>query len=414
MRTSNLILLIIISILITAVTSTAYPFAEDNSGLCAPDSEACVIDGTADDADIENIVESMHSHDEDRVCILYFYSPSCSHCNSMKPFLNSLFEEYEKNISVLLLDVSKPENIAMYHQMCSSKEYAGNEIPLIAINDEVLVGENQIRDNLEKEIIKGIADEHKICPAAGMECIDSGAGGTQGLLPGVKKISFFAVLPLVIITGLGDGINPCAFAILLFIMAFLQEISGSKKRLKRVTLSYIFSFMIFNIGLGILYYFTSVQLGNPGLIRNIAIGFAIFAGLINFKDFFAYGKGFSLEIPKFSKKYIESLAAKVSVTAALIMGFLVAILEAPCSLPIYLTVLEVLKSQGRTIIGVMPYIIIYNIMFIIPIAVLAVFIYFGAEAKALEGWRKKYRKFMKLSLGLILLLLAGLMIFGVI
>ena len=285
---------------------------------------------------------------------------------------------------------------------------------MLAVNNVVLIGEDEIRKNLKKEINKGIQQEDKICPLAGMTCPNGNASGTDEMISGVTEMNFLVVLPLVLITGLGDGINPCAFAVLLFIMAFLLEISGSKRRLKRVTFSYIISFMIVNIGLGIFYFFTSIQIGQPGIIRNVAIGFAIFAGLINLKDFFAYGKGFSLEIPKFSKKYIESLAAKASVSAALVMGGVVALLEAPCSVPIYLTVLEVLKGQGRTLLAIMPHILVYNIMFILPIVVLAVLIYYGAEARALEGWRLKHRKFMKLSLAIILLVLAGLMVFGVI
>ncbi len=410
-------LLVLISLLLIPIVSGT--LFEEQQSECGLESEVCAIEDISQGysenstSKLDNLLAFMEQN-ENKICIIYFYSTKCSHCKSLEPFLEYISMKFGDDIIITKLDVSNPENVAIYNQLCTFREYTGHEIPLLAVNDAVFVGEDKIRENLEDEIIKGIELDEKICPLAGMTCHNGNATGTDEMLSGVKKLSFFAVLPLVLVTGFGDGINPCAFAVLLFIMAFLQEISGSKRRLKRVTISYIIAFMIVNIGLGIFYFFTSIQIGHPGTVRYMAVGFAVFAGLINLKDFFAYGKGFSLEIPKFSKKYIESLAAKASVPAALVMGCLVALLEAPCSVPIYLTVLEVLKGQGKSLLGVMPHIFIYNVMFILPIAVLALLIYFGAEAKALEGWRQKHRKFMKLSLAVILLVLAGLMLGGVI
>lgn len=411
-------LIILISLFLVPSVS-ADVFLDNDQSVCGLESEVCAIEDISpgysenSTSKFDNLLAFMEQN-ENKICIIYFYSTKCSHCKSLEPFLEYISMKFGDDIIITKLDVSNPENIAVYNQLCSFREYTGHEIPLLAVNDAVFVGEDKIRDNLETEIKRGIKLDEKICPLAGMTCHNGNATGTDEMLSGVRKLSFFAILPLILITGLGDGINPCAFAVLLFIMAFLQEISGTKRRLKRVTLSYIIAFMIVNVCLGIFYFFTSMQIGHPNTVRYMAVGFAVFAGFINLKDFFAYGKGFSLEIPKFSKKYIESLAAKASVPAAVVMGCLVAVLEAPCSVPIYLTVLEVLKGQGKGLLGVMPHIFIYNVMFILPVAVLASFIYFGAEAAVLENWRQKHRKLMKLSLAVILLVLAGLMLGGVI
>jgi cytochrome c biogenesis protein CcdA/glutaredoxin len=357
-------------------------------------------------------------HDENAVCIVYFYSESCPHCQNTKPFLNEMELKYENKISITRYDVSLPENVALYNQFCTAKNYSGKKIPLIGINDKFFVGEDEIKNNLEQEIIKGINSETKICPIEGMgschEINESAANSdADPLIPQVgKSLNFKAILPVILFTGLADGINPCAFAVLLFIMAFLQQISGNKKKLLKITISYIVAFLIMNILVGVLYFYTSMQLGYPVIIRTIAIILAIIAGLINIKDFFFYGKGFSLEIPKKAGKHIERLAMKATIPAAIVLGSLVAILEAPCSIPIYLTVIEVLKSQGQMLLQVLPYILLYNLMFILPIVILAVVIYIGAEAKALEKWREKNRRYMKLALGIVLILLAILMVFN--
>jgi cytochrome c biogenesis protein CcdA len=95
-----------------------------------------------------------------------------------------------------------------------------------------------------------------------------------------------------------------------------------------------------------------------------------------------------------------------SVPASIILGASVAVLEAPCSIPIYLSVIEVLKGAGRSLTAVFPYILMYNLMFIIPLIVVSVAAYNGYNAKIFEEKSLSAKKYMKLVIGLILLLLA--------
>jgi cytochrome c biogenesis protein CcdA len=92
----------------------------------------------------------------------------------------------------------------------------------------------------------------------------------------------------------------------------------------------------------------------------------------------------SLGIPSSAKDYLLSLIHKASVPASVVLGASVAVLEAPCSIPIYLTVIEVLKGAGRTLGAVFPYILAYNLMFILPLVVLSFAVYRGYDAKIFE------------------------------
>jgi len=355
---------------------------------------------------------------QEEVCVVYFYSKFCGHCKEIKPFIDELEIKYQDQIMIHRFDVSAPGNMSVFNNFCIANEYSGRGVPTLGINDKILVGSKNIEDNLEKEIQAGLdmdekicmIDDQNICPIHNNN--NTRPVDTDPVIQDLNKIEWYSILPLIFFTGLGDGINPCAFAVLLFVMAFLQQISHNKKRLLKITTGYVFAVLVTNILLGIFYFYTSIQIGFPLIIRYIAITLAIIAGLINIKDFFFYGKGFSLKIPSKSKRYIEGLAQKATLPSAIILGGLVALLEAPCSIPIYLTVLEVLKGHGYNIIQVLPYVFIYNIMFILPLIVLAGLIYYGAQAHALETWRQKYRRWMKLSIGLILIGLALAMLFG--
>lgn len=408
MKRSSLLLVVLLGILLTIPIALAASTATDED--CNEWTETCSVDLEAlalgDGA-------GAVGHDDESVCIIYFYSETCPHCKAIKPFLDEIEAKYGEKISIHRYDVALPESIELYNEFCQSNDYDGKKIPLLGISDKLYVGENQIRDNLENDIETALESDEVICPLDRMGCHEvEAAEDTDTLIPNMKDISFLAVLPIVLGTGIADGINPCAFAVLIFIMAFLQEISGNKKRLARITISYIAAVLLVNIALGIMYFYTSIKIGYPGIIRGIAIAMAVATGLINIKDFFVYGKGVTLRIPVKSKKFIEALVAKASVPSAIILGGAVAILEAPCSIPIYLTVLEVLKSGGHNLIKVMPYIILYNLMFILPLVVLASMVYVGTEVSFLEKWREQNKGYMKLVIGLLLLALAIAMLLG--
>jgi len=360
------------------------------------------------------LATSIYASEE--VCIAYFYSKTCGHCQSIKPFLDEVEETYGDRIGIHRLDVATPGNMSLFTKFCTDNDYSGRGVPTLGINDKILIGTVQIREQLIPEIERALASDIDICPIDEANFCplhnSTGIAQTDPVLSGVDDLKWYSIIPLILFTGLGDGINPCAFAVLIFIMAFLQQISKNKKRLVKITVAYVIAVLTTNIGLGVLYYYTSVQIGFPLIIRYIAIALAIIAGAINIKDFFFYGKGFSLRIPKKSKRAIEGLAQKATLSSAIVLGGLVALLEAPCSIPIYLTVLEVLKGSGYGIIGVMPYILLYNLMFIIPLLFVAGMVYYGTQADALEKWRTKYRRWMKLSIGLILIGLAMAMLFG--
>ena len=385
-------------------------------------AEACTI-GNSSSCNVQNgsgsltlnplETDAFLSASQDKVCIVYFYSSTCTHCQALKPFIDEMEQKYSGKIRLSRYEVSNPDNLKLYNQLCSLRDYNGNSIPLIGINDRILVGENEIRANLEKEIERGLLMDKKLCPLGGNQCpaqngsTTSGNSSAEPAVKGLKDLRFATVLPIIAVAGLSDGVNPCAFIILIFIMVFLQQISGSRKRIMKVTASYIISFMITNIIIGIIYYFVSVKVGLPEVIRYVVITISIIAGLINVKDFFWYGRGISLGIPKSAKGYLMNLVHLASVPAAFVLGVSVAALEAPCSIPIYLSVIEVLKGAGRPLIAVAPYILLYNVMFIIPLVIVWVAVYRGYDAKIFEEKSLAAKRYMKLVIGLVLLLLAA-------
>ncbi len=102
----------------------------------------------------------------------------------------------------------------------------------------------------------------------------------------------------------------------------------------------------------------------------------------------------------------------LSLAIAALLGVLVVFVELPCTGAPYLAVLGML-SAGAYSEGV-PLLLIYNLVFILPLFVITGVVYVGYASKELEKLRKENRGLMRLGIGLFLLLLGLYMIWAVI
>ena len=175
-------------------------------------------------------------------------------------------------------------------------------------------------------------------------------------------------IPTVVGAAAIDSINPCALAVLIFLVSYLTVI-GSTKRLWRVGLVYIITVFIvyFLAGLGILQTFAALKIGP--LITRLAAGLLVVLGLINIKDFFWYGRGITLAIPESKKPLLEKYIRKASIPGAIILGFLVAAFELPCTGGIYLGVLCLAAESCSRLKGIL-YLLLYNLVFVLPLLVI--------------------------------------------
>jgi cytochrome c biogenesis protein CcdA len=73
------------------------------------------------------------------------------------------------------------------------------------------------------------------------------------------------------------------------------------------------------------------------------------------------------------------------------------------------------KLSGLTFLATIPYLFIYNLIFILPMLVLTLIIYLGVSTiENLSSWRERNIKKMHLAEGTILILLGIAMVTGLI
>lgn len=331
---------------------------------------------------------------EGKVCVYYFYGRDCLACAETSPFIDEMGEKYSE-VHVHKYEIWYNEtNRQLFFKFCDVYCLDEKLVPVVFIGDKFLIGVESIKENLENEIVNCIENDC-LCPEEKVSNVTV-----------VPKTEL--TIPIIISAALIDSINPCAFAVLIFMLTYLLAL-GSRKKILIVGFGYITMVFItyFLAGLGL---FAAVEtIGISVIFYRVAAVIAILAGIVNVKDFFFYGKGFSLEIPKSRKPMIEKYIRRASLPAALILGFLVSMFELPCTGGVYLAILSML-ANNMTRMAAIPYLFLYNIIFVVPLFVILTLVAKGGSAEKMEKWRKEKRKYMKLITGLFMILLGIIML----
>jgi len=225
-------------------------------------------------------------------------------------------------------------------------------------------------------------------------------------------------IPIIVAAAALDSINPCVIGVLVFLLGFLLMVF--KKPRKMLVAGLIYSAAVyatyFILGFGILT--AVVGTGVTKAVYWFAAIIAIVAGLIEIKDYFWYGKGFSLQMIPGANARIKMITEKVrgmgskspayAYLAAFGLGVFVPLVELPCTGAPYFAVLALIAKGSYD--KAVPYLLLYNLVFILPLLVIIGLVYFGKSSDALEGWRKRHRGVMRLAVGLFLLALGGYML----
>ena len=218
-------------------------------------------------------------------------------------------------------------------------------------------------------------------------------------------------LPVVLGAAMIDSINPCAIGVILFLSTVLLKASSEKKMLIKLGSVYILTvYVVYTLsGLGLIWFqHTLIQRGFAEAVGMTVGGFVIVLGLIEIKEFFWYKKGISLEIASRYKERIAKMAEHISLMGIIAIGGFVAIVELPCTGGPYLAITTILAKSFTAEAFVL--LLVYNVIFVLPLLVILLMIYFGASTLHLKKWREENRKWMNLASGLLMLVLGGMLI----
>jgi cytochrome c biogenesis protein CcdA len=212
------------------------------------------------------------------------------------------------------------------------------------------------------------------------------------------------LLSAVLVAGLLDGINPCAFAVLLFLIAFLFAIRKVRRDVLLVGGIFIATLYLayFLIGVGLLAAITipsqSHLAGRAGAYLVILLGAVNLFGAIFPR--FAIQRG----MPASSWERIRGLIQKATLPSAAAAGFLVGLCTLPCSGGIYVATLGLLATQTTYLKG-LSYIALYNLANVTPLLVILAGLGNRAASMRIAKWERASSRRTKGIFGMIEILL---------
>jgi len=215
------------------------------------------------------------------------------------------------------------------------------------------------------------------------------------------------LLPLVSVSALIDSINPCSFSILLLTIAFLLSIGRLRNNILKIGTVYILGIFLayLLIGLGLIH---ALHIFNvPHFMGRLGAILLIVLGLINLINQVFPAFPIKLKIPQSAHNAMAKLMDKGSLPAAFTLGILVGLCEFPCTGGPYLMVVGLLHDQVTYLRGV-GYLLLYNVIFVLPLAVILVIASRPALIEKVQAWQRKERGVMRYVAGIAMIILGGL------
>ncbi len=319
----------------------------------------------------------LPAYGQKKLEVWVFYSPRCKSCLEVKEeVLPAVKEKYQQSVEWRHLDIlGDPENLSLLKAV--SSRFAGKKalVPSVLVGNVFLIGEKEIATGLETAIEDALQVPFR---SSGFLRVD--------LRETFNKLSVFTVMA----SGLVDGINPCAFAVIVFFISFLSVYGYGRKEVVYAGTAYCLAVFITYLLLGLgLFKFLYALEGVYVFIKAFYYGVAFFCfvmAILAGYDYFQFkrtknAQGALLQLPRFLKKRINVVIGSglrdkkqrgfLGLAAvAFGVGFLVSLLEAACTGQIYLpTIVFILKNADLKFKS-LAYLFIYNLMFVLPLIII--------------------------------------------
>jgi glutaredoxin len=377
-------------------------------------------DSIGANSDIRSLIRDTESTDS---VILLFTTYSCDNCDEVKDYLeNSLEKEYtiqqEKDLittKVKLVEgnILQPENLELLNQLFKQYEVPSDmqKVPILFYTKGYLSGKKAITEGLQEKIEDG--------SAMGFRLKEAEEAGKRELLDtgNIWKIA---------LTGLINGLNPCAASMLLMVLSLLLM---SEQNFLKGSLSYLTGKLIayLSMGMGVFWIFTVIEesyfskLGR--VISNCFAVLALLLFVLNLIDYINvrkknYGKVI-VQLPKKLRHFnhslihrIEKIPVKYLWFSLLILGIIISAGEFFCTGQLYAaTILYMSKHNQGIQVEVFWMLLVYVSAMCIPQLIMILVINKSRNLLAVSRASLKGMPVIKLIYAVVFLLLFLLFLF---
>jgi cytochrome c biogenesis protein CcdA len=335
------------------------------------------------------------------VTAFYFYGDGCSHCEKVKPLLATLETRYPELRLTRFEIYNSAENRQIFSEMSKKYGIAVPGVPVIFIGNNVLIGDVEITNRFEPEIL---IEKQRFA---------SFNGTAQPVTPvkdptGTQESALS--LPLVIFAAIVDSANPCGLSVLVFLLIPMAA-AGSRRRILLVGGAYITAMFLFHLFVGIGLFSVFSLSGFSRAFSLIGGAVALILGLITIADVLRNKENFILSIPESQKGRIGNYIRIASLPAAFVLGLLAGVLGFTCTGGIYISILG-LMGREMTVMSGLPWLLLYNLVYVLPLILITLLVAYGISPERADHMRTEYKRTLRMVIGLILVALGAMILLG--
>ncbi len=353
--------------------------------------------------------------------LAYFYEPGCRECSAVKYALSYLKSKYPY-LEVEYFNLAEGKNRLIQEalgEICQVPSEKRHLTPAIYVGRQYLV--RNIKVKHLQEVIESYGDtgSEKIWLKAekNVQRIKE-KSAVRGYLEKLK-------LPAVLTAGLIDGVNPCAFSVVIFLITYLGYLNRGKGEIFQMGILFILAVFVsyFFIGIGLLEFLRRTSFF-PAIRKAIFLGGVIFTallGVLSLGDYFRVKgnnpESMLLKIPSRLRRGVNTFigkkmrSGKFLIPLSLGIGFLASSVEFICTGQIYLPTLIFLSGISGVRRAVVLPLFIYNLFFVIPLMGVFLAVYLGVSSGVISRITRQNFPLSKILTSVLFFSLSGILFF---
>ncbi|MFO7917099.1 MAG: hypothetical protein R6V13_03350 [Anaerolineae bacterium] len=347
--------------------------------------------------------------------VAYIKKEGCEECSRARLVLQTLNGEFEGMIVTAFDNVRDAELVEAMGEDLGLPSNRHLIAPSIYVGNDALIGDEITSESVRQLLMKY---EESGAPAFWQE-LDV-ASGRQRILE-----RFRAMGPLTVAAAaLVDGVNPCAFATILFFVSYLAISRRQRKELLAIGLAFTAGVFVtyFAIGLGamsLLRIASTMRAVGLVLYGFLALSCFVLAGL-SVHDYFLARQGklheMRLNLPDPLRERIKGRIRATSgafMGTAFVSGLIVSLLELACTGQVYLPTISFVVGVPHMRTYAIAYLVLYNLIFILPLLAVLLLAVYGVSAKQFQDWFVENAARSKLIMAVLFILLGCLLLLQV-
>ncbi len=363
--------------------------------------------------------------------LAYFYQTGCRECGRVEFDLRYLQERY--SLAVAEFDVR--EHSALNEWL---GEQAGVPVEKRLTAPAVFVGDDAVSshgvtaligEEINARSLEALVEKYAASGAPPTWDDFDPAAVEQSIVERFESLGVFTV----VFAGLIDGLNPCAFATIVFFISYLAFVGRQQREVLAVGLAFTLGVFLtyLGVGVGLLKFMASLPFLSAvsRWVYGLTAALCLFLAALSLYDWWQARQGkpedMRLKLPLRLRRWINRViregagpsaglraGLRAFVPVSFGTGVVISVIELACTGQVYLpTIIFVLGVPGLQARAGL-YLVLYNLMFILPLVVIFLLAYFGTTSQQLGQFINRRAATVKLVTAVLFVLLAAWLVFA--